>query len=124
MSIPKDMTLYNKIREQVKKDIPKHSAYRSGTIVKKYKNAYRKKHGNSAPYKGVRNPDGGLSLWFKSKWRNQRGGVGYKKKGDVYRPTVRVNKKTPKTFKQLTKSQIMKAMMEKRKTGRVKKFDK
>ena len=50
--------------------------------------------------------------------------VGYKNKSDVYRPTVRVNKNTPTTFKELTKEQIEKAKVEKANTGRVKQFDK
>ena len=66
----------------------------------------------------------GLSRWFKEDWKNQRGGVGYKKKSDVYRPTKRITKDTPKTFSELSKSEIEKAQREKRKTGRVKKFDK
>ena len=42
----------------------------------------------------------------------------------MYRPTVKVNDKTPTTFKELTKEQIEKAKKEKARTGRVKKFDK
>jgi len=41
----------------------------------------------------------------------------------VYRPTIRINEKTPTTFNELTKNQIIKAKKEKEKTGRVKKFD-
>ena len=65
-----------------------------------------------------------LGRWFKEEWKNQRGGEGYKKKGDVYRPTKRITKDTPKTFKELSKKDISKAQMEKKKTGRVKKFGK
>jgi len=57
------------------------------------------------------------------KWVNQDGETGYKHKSDVYRPSVRVNKDTPTTFKELTKQQIEKARQEKARTGRVKKFD-
>ncbi|MEW3935596.1 DUF5872 domain-containing protein, partial [Pseudomonas aeruginosa] len=57
------------------------------------------------------------------KWTNQRGEIGYKNKSDVYRPTIRVNKKTPTTFNELTKNQINKAKQEKLKNGRVKKFN-
>ena len=48
--------------------------------------------------------------------------MGYKKKGDVYRPTRRVSKKTPKTFRELGKKRVKKAMSTKKRTGRVKKF--
>jgi hypothetical protein len=43
----------------------------------------------------------------------------YKKKDDVHRPTVRMNNKTPATFNELTKSQIIKAKKDQEKTGRV-----
>ena len=47
---PKDQELYNRIKAKVYKDNPKHSAYRSGQIVKQYKAAYKKKHGNGQAY--------------------------------------------------------------------------
>ena len=37
MSKPRDQKLYDKIKKEVYKNIPKHSAYRSGIIVQKYK---------------------------------------------------------------------------------------
>ena len=111
---PTNKTLYNRVAARIKKKVPKHSAYRSGLIVKAYKKAGGK-------YSGTKSK-GNLGRWFKEKWRNQRGGVGYKKKGDVYRPTKRVSKKTPKTFKELGKKRVKKAQSRKRKTGRVKKF--
>ena len=55
------------------------------------------------------------------KWTNQRGEVGYKYKGGVYRSTVKVSKDTPTTFNELTNKQIERARQEKAKTGRVKK---
>ena len=75
-------------------------------------------------YTGPKTPKKGLSRWFDENWENQRGQTGYSKKGDVYRPTKRITKDTPTTFKELTKSQIEKAQREKIKTGRVSKFDK
>ena len=62
----------------------KHSAYKSSLIVQEYKNLGGK-------YKGKKPTKTGLARWHKEKWRNQDGEVGYKKKGDIYRPTVRVN---------------------------------
>jgi Family of unknown function (DUF5872) len=64
-----------------------------------------------------------LKRWYDEKWLNQRGEVGYKNKGDIYRPTVRINDKTPITIQELTKSQIERAKKEKARTGRVKRFD-
>jgi len=122
MSEPKDKTLYESVKKKVYSDNPKHSAYRSGLLVKKYKEAYEKKHNSKDAYKGKKKSNEGLSRWYKEEWKNQRGGEGYEKKGDVYRPTKRVTKDTPKTFKELSKSDIEKAKKEKKKTGRVKKF--
>tara|TARA_R110001606_G_scaffold350516_1_gene500645 strand:+ start:148 stop:570 length:423 start_codon:yes stop_codon:yes gene_type:complete len=117
MSEPLNKKLYERITARVKKRIPKHSAYRSGQIVKEYKDAGGK-------YGGKKDEKKGLSRWFKEKWTNQRGGSGYKKKGDIYRPTKRITKDTPATHKELTPAQKKKAMEEKKKTGRVKKFKK
>ena len=41
MSEPTDKTLYNKVKKQVYNNIPKHSAYRSGIVVKTYKTKFR-----------------------------------------------------------------------------------
>jgi hypothetical protein len=118
MSAPKptNQTLYNKIKARVVKRIPKHSAYRSGIIVKEYKEAGGKYSGDKSK--------GKLGRWFKEDWKNQDGGKGYKKKGDIYRPTKRVNKDTPTTHKELTSKEKKEAMKEKKETGKVKKFDK
>jgi len=124
MSQPSDLKLYEKVAKQIKKKYPKHSAYRSGLLVKKYKEEFEKKHGKKKqPYSGKKNKDG-LSRWFKEEWRNQKGKVGYQKKGDVYRPTKKISKKTPATFKELSKEQIKTAMKEKKSKGRVSKYDK
>ena len=110
------------IKNKVYKDIPKHSAYRSGILVKKYKEAYKKKHNSHDAYEGKKKDKEGLSRWFKEEWRNQRGEVGYKKKGDVYRPTKKITKETPVRFVDLSKEQIKKSVLEKKKIGRVNNF--
>lgn len=126
MNIPKDKDLYEKIKKEVYLKYPKHSAYRSGLIVKNYKDAYEKKHKSNDAYIGNKNKDAktsaGLIRWFAEDWRNQKGGIGYEKKGDIYRPTKRINKNTPTTFNELTPARIQKAMKEKKEKGRVKKF--
>ena len=116
---PVDTALYNRIKRRIYKQQPKHSAYRSGRIVREYKVAFRKKHGSRAPYTGTKRP---LATWFSEKWRNSRGEVGYQKPGDIYRPTVRVSKRTPVMHAELSASQRRAAMKEKRATGRVKRF--
>lgn len=123
MPSPKDPNLYEKIKKEIYTKHPKHSAYRSGLLVKKYKEEYQKKHKNNNAYIGEKKKDEGLNRWFEEVWLNQRNEIGYKKKGDVYRPTVKVSSKTPTTFQELRPSQIKKAMKEKKEKGRVKKFD-
>lgn len=121
MSQPADKELYDQVKKEVYRAIPEHSAYRSGILVKTYKASFKRKHGDKKPYTGAKKKEG-LTRWFAEEWKNQRGEEGYQKKGDVYRPTKRVNKKTPVTFKELTQQQISEAQKEKAKTGRVKRF--
>ena len=122
MPEPRDKALYEKIKNEIINKY-KPSAYRSGMIVKKYKEEYIKKHNKNDSYKGTKT-NSNLQRWFNEKWVNQRGEVGYKKPGDVYRPTVRISKDTPTTFSELSKKQIEKAQIQKKQTGRVKHFAK
>lgn len=133
---PVDQALYNRVKARVYKSNPVHSAYRSGMVVQSYKRAFRNKYGDrKSPYTTSRGRSrsrsqsrsrsrsrSGLGRWFAEKWRNQRGEVGYKYKSDVYRPTRRVTKKTPTTFRELSPRRLSRARSEKRKTGRVKHF--
>ena len=116
MPEPKNKKLYEEVKAEVYKKHPKHSAYRSSLLVKTYKV-------KGGEYIGKKDDEKGLGKWFSEKWTNTRGETGYKYKNDIYRPTVRVNKDTPTTHKQLTATQIKKARAEKKTTGRVKKFD-
>ena len=124
MAIPTDIFLYEKIKKKVYKDIPKHSAYRSGIVVKKYKESFKKKYGNKNPYKGKYTKKKGLRRWFDEKWVNQRGKVGYQYKHDIYRPSKRITKKTPITHKELSKKEVERARKEKYNKGRVYRFKK
>jgi len=122
MPTPRDEILYNKIKNEITNKY-KPSAYRSGLLVQKYKEEYYKKYKNNNSYIGDRN-NSNLKRWFDETWLNQRGEIGYKKQGDVYRPTIRVNNKTPTTFNELSQQQIKKAQKEKKNKGRVKQFSK
>ena len=117
MPEPKNKKLYEEVKDKIYKKYPKHSAYRSGLLVKEYKE-------RGGEYIGKKDDKKGLGRWFKEKWVNQRGEVAYKKKSDIYRPSVRVNKDTPTTHKELSAEQIKNAQKEKAKKGRVSKFDK
>ena len=125
MNVPTDNFLYKKIKKKIYKKIPKHSAYRSGLLVQSYKKAFSKKYGKKKqPYTGKKTKKRGLKRWFKEKWVNQRGEIGYKYKSDIYRPSRRITKKTPTTHKELSKREIKRARKEKYTKGRVKKFKK
>ena len=115
MSTPTDKKLYEKVKSEIYKKYPVHSAYRSGLLVKEYKS-------QGGKYSGKENQSSGLNLWFREKWSNQRNESGYKYKSDVYRPTRRVNEKTPATFTELSKKEIDRARREKASKGRVEKF--
>lgn len=111
---PLDPALYARVKKAVYTKYPQHSAYRSGRLVQEYL-----KRGGQ--YKGKRK-SGKLARWFQEKWTNQQGGIGYARKGDVYRPSKRVSKKTPVTWRELSPRQIKRAQREKRATGHVKRF--
>jgi len=83
-SIIDDPKLYEKVKRIVYKEYPKHSAYRSGQLVKRYKEM-------GGTYSGKKD-NTGLTAWFKENWKDI-GGLDY----PVYRPTKRVNKNTPLT---------------------------
>jgi hypothetical protein len=117
---PRDHILYNEIKKEITSRY-KPSAYRSGLIVKQYKEAYKELYKTDNAYTGDRTK-GNLSRWFAEQWANQRGQLGYKEKGDVYRPTIRINSKTPKTYLELSKADIERAKKEKELKGRVKRF--
>ena len=114
---PLDMKLYNDIKDRVWKMYDKPSAYRSGMLVKLYRES-------GGRYSGDKTKNTPLNRWFSERWVNQRGEVGYKYPSDIYRPTVKVNSKTPTTFQELTTKEIERARREKAKDGRVDKFKK
>tara|TARA_B100000795_G_C22806649_1_gene445385 strand:- start:7659 stop:8036 length:378 start_codon:yes stop_codon:yes gene_type:complete len=123
-NLPKDSKLYNNVKKYIYNKYPTHSAYRSGLLVKEYKKAYEKKYKSKDAYIGNKTYKKGLARWFKEKWKNQNGEIGYKKTSDIYRPTIRVTEKTPITISELNKKQITTARREKKNKGRVAKFNK
>jgi hypothetical protein len=84
MPIPKNTLLYQKVKDYADTIYSKPSAYKSGFIVKKYKELGGK-------YKDDKKPKN-LKRWFKEEWTDI-GHLSY----PVYRPTVRVNRHTPLT---------------------------
>lgn len=123
---PTNKALYNYVKQLANKKFKSKSGiYRSSWIVKEYK-----KRGGR--YSGKKNSSSGLKRWYKEKWvdlnrpiRNSKGKIiGYKSCGrksvkgskDKYplcRPSRRVNKGTPRTYKNISSKSISKAKREK-----------
>lgn len=113
MALPTNKKLYQKAKDKYKN--MKHSAYKSGLVVKAYKDMGGK-------YSGEKPKKKGLSRWFQEAWATQEGKKTYQKKGDIFRPTKRVTKDTPTTINELSKKEIKEAQKEKKETGKVKKY--
>lgn len=82
MPIVEDPKLYESVKRKADNIYGKPSAYKSGWIVKTYKQM-------DGTYKDDDKPKD-LKDWFRSDWADI-GGKDY----PVYRPTKRINKKTP-----------------------------
>jgi hypothetical protein len=95
MPIPKDKILYDKIKKQADKIYLKHSAYKSGYVVKEYK----KKGGE---YINDNKPKL-LKRWYAERWSD----IG-NKEYPVYRPTLRINTHTPLTVNEIDKVNLKK----------------
>lgn len=80
---PANPALYERARKEIYSIYKKPSAFRSGALVKRYKQL-------GGTYKGKKKRSEGLSRWFREKW----GDVGHKGY-PVFRPSKRVSKKTP-----------------------------
>jgi hypothetical protein len=84
MPTPIDTELYSEVKREANKIYKKPSAYKSGWIVKKYKEM-------GGRYLDDKKPKN-LKRWFKEEW-GDIGGLEY----PVYRPFKRVNYSTPYT---------------------------
>jgi hypothetical protein len=93
MPTPKDKVLYEKAKKMADEIYKKTSAYKSSYIVKKYKEL-------GGDYIDDKKPKE-LKRWFSEKWADI-GGLDY----PVYRPTVKVSKKTPLTAKEIDPKQL------------------
>jgi len=98
MPIPKNKLLYEKIKRQADLVYKKHSAYKSGYIVKMYK-----KYGGE--YEDDNNKEiPPLKRWYLEKWSD----IG-NKEYPVYRPTKIISKKyTPLTVDEIDKDDLKK----------------
>jgi hypothetical protein len=102
MPTPIDKRLYERIKRIADEKYDKHSAYKSGFIVKMYK-----KMGGKYRDDGERK---GLTEWFKEKWKDV-GNESY----PVYRPTIRVSKDSPLTVSEVDPKNLQKQIALKQK---------
>ena len=93
MPIVLDKKLYEQVKQKADEIYKKSSAYKSGYIVKTYKEL----GGRYADDNESKN----LKRWYKEKWEDV-GNQAY----PVYRPTVRVNKNTPLTINEIKPSNL------------------
>jgi hypothetical protein len=91
-----DPKLYTKAKKIADDIYAKPSAYKSGFIIKKYKEL-------GGTFSGEKDKNKGLDRWFKEKWQD----IG-NKKYPVYRPTKRITKETPLTIKEINPSNAKK----------------
>ena len=133
MSKPLDIKLYESVKKKANKVFTsKTGVYRSSWIVRKYKKLGGK-YSRSTGTKSTKRKSSGLKRWYKEKWidlnrpiKNSKGKItGYKPCGRVSskskgsyplcRPSKRISKKTPRTYKELGSKSIKKAKVDKQK---------
>jgi hypothetical protein len=93
MPTPLDKELYAKAKAEADKIYKKSSAYKSGFIVKLYKKMGGEYAEDGQPHN--------LQRWYKEHWIDV-GNVDY----PVYRPTIRINEKTPLTVSEIDKKNL------------------
>lgn len=121
---PEDLKLYAAVKAEADRKFASTSGiYRSAWIVREYKK-------RGGVYVGDKpKPSTGLTRWFREKWvdlnRPTKDGKGFeqcgresatsadKTKYPLCRPSVRVTKETPRTFKELSPESIEAAKKEK-----------
>ena len=113
-SKPLDTKLYNSVKAEAKRRFRVWpSAYGSQWLVKTYKQ-------RGGRYEGKKNLRVGVARWNQEKWRDELGnpcGSAKNKNIKKCRPTIRVSKDTPVTWKEMSSRDKAKAIREKRVTG-------
>lgn len=94
--------LYELVKKYADKVYSKPSAYKSGFIVKTYKE-------RGGTYSDKKEPKK-LKQWFQERWSNVSD-----KDYPVLRPTVRVNKTTPLTVQEIDPENLRQQILEKQK---------
>jgi len=100
MPIPLNQDLYDEVKEKIMKSYKKNSAFASGAIVKEYKR-------QGGKYKDDKKPRN-LARWFDEKWVDVNPVLGVIRDSayPVFRPTNRVNSKTPTLLQEIPKERL------------------
>ena len=123
VNVPKDAPLYARVKAEAdERFLAPNSAYKSGWIVKTYKDRGGTYSGN---YKNKKKNETGLGRWFAEQWVNLMGkkpntpcGRAHATTSGVYpvcRPKIRVTKDTPVTVSELSRYRIKTAERKKQK---------
>jgi hypothetical protein len=127
MAIPLDSKLYKRVKNDAnEKFVETTSAYKSMWISREYKK-------RGGVYSGKKESSKGLKRWVDEKWVDLKRPIkgvngkiiGYEKCGrtskdqeyPLCRPSKRISNKTPKTYKEISKS-ILKKNLRKKKSGK------
>jgi hypothetical protein len=100
MPTPSNQELYEKVKQEANKVYSKPSAYKSGWIVKRYKEL-------GGLYDTDHKPKN-LKRWFIEDWKDI-GGLQY----PVYRPTIKVSDKTPLIPEEIDKKNLKEQILKK-----------
>lgn len=100
--VPTNPKLYEEVKKKILKAYGKPSAYASGAIVKEYKQ-------RGGKYKGDRDK-AKLTRWFNEEWINVNPLIGVDNDDayPLFRPTKRINDKTPTTLDEIPLSELKK----------------
>jgi hypothetical protein len=103
---PTDKKLYDLVKIEISKKYKKNSAYRSGAIIKKYKELGGTFKEDNKPKK--------LKQWFKEDWKDVNPLKTFSSY-PVYRPTKRINKSTPLTINEIDPFNLIEQSINKQK---------
>lgn len=123
MPSPKNKSLYERVKRNAKRKFKVWpSAYASAWLVKEYKR-------KGGTYTGKKSRETGLGRWFEEKWINvcklpKKVSCGrpkislsaWKRKYPYCRPSKRVTKSTPKTSRELSKTEIQRRCRQKKRS--------
>lgn len=101
---PKDEDLYEYAKSIVYRQYEKPSAFRSGAVIKKYKELGGEFIDDKQPKK--------LKRWFKEEWKDVNP-LKTDSSYPVFRPTIRVNKETPLTVSEVNPYNLIEQSIEK-----------